>query len=240
MSTTIPEFVDKELALLGLELPQGRLEQMSVYLDLLLDANQRVNLTAVRQHDAAWRRHIIDSLTILRLLESDGPGELIDVGSGGGLPGIPLAIARPEWSIGLLEATGKKVRFLRDCISQMGLRGLRVVHGRAEEVGRDPAHRNHYQAAVCRAIGPMRELLEYTLPLVRIGGQVLAMKGPDIQKELDQAGDGLVKLGGGAVEVLPAYPPQFKVNTVIVKIHKQHPTPAPYPRRPGLPRNEPL
>lgn len=238
---TIPDFVRDDLARLGIEVPAEMLERLARYLDLLLEANQSINLTAVRERDAAWRRHIVDSLTLLPLLE-DLPEDaaVIDVGSGGGLPGVPVAITRPDLRVTLLEATGKKARFLDRCVAEVPLPGCRVLALRAETAGQDPNHRQSYDAAICRAVGPMSELLEYALPLVRVGGRVLAMKGPSVPAELEKAADALAVLGAGELQVVEAYPEGFGLDTVVVSIAKDQPTPREFPRSPGTPRHEPL
>ena len=229
------------MARLEIALPETALVRLAAYLDLLLDANTRVNLTAIKDRDEAWRRHIIDSLTLLPGFEPLAAGaKVIDVGSGGGLPGVPLAIALPEVQFTLLEATGKKARFLDDTARGLNLTNVRVINDRAESVGQNRTHREQYDVAVCRAIGPMRELLEYTLPLVKLGGRVLAMKGPKVEQELEAAADAMAVLGAGDVKVFDAYPEGFGVNTVIVSLIKEQPTPKQYPRLPGSPRHEPL
>ena len=241
MLTAVPGFVNEDLARLGFEIEPDALARLAAYLDLLLETNKKFNLTSIRDSDDAWRRHVIDSLTLLPWLDELGAGStLIDVGSGGGLPGVPLAVVRPDLHITLLDATAKKARFLEQCLHDLPLAGVSVVTGRAESVGRDPAHRERYDVAVCRAIGPMRELLEYTLPLVRVGGRLLAMKGPRAEQELEVSADALATLGAGDLHVFDAYPPEFDFNTVVVRVAKDRPTPKTYPRSPGTPRQQPL
>lgn len=241
MSAPIPDFVAPELSQLGLTVCNETVRQLADYLDALLTANQRINLTGIREPEQAWRRHIIDSLTLLPGLEplADGAA-VIDVGSGGGLPGMPLAIARPDLRFSLLEATGKKAGFLRQTAESLGLAHVRVQHNRAETLGQDAAHRQQYDAAVCRAVGPMAELLEYTLPLIRVEGFLLAMKGPTLEAELAAASDALAELGAGDIAVFEAYPQSFNIHTLIVHIQKARPTPRTYPRPPGTPRHDPI
>ncbi len=240
MSNT-PEFVPYELAKLGINLPPGGLEALTTYLAMLLEANKQFNLTAIREPEVAWRRHIIDSLTALPGLDHLSAGDsVIDVGSGGGLPGIPISIARSDLQITLLESTGKKAAFLKKCKEKIPLPKVTVIQERAEILGQDRNHRQQYNVAVCRAIGPLREILEYTLPLVKVGGAVLAMKGPKAEQELRDAGDAIDVLGGGEIRVFDAYPDGFDQNMVIVMIAKERPTPKAYPRRPGVPRQMPL
>ncbi len=222
-------------------MPASELNVLSRYLGLLFEANQQFNLTAIRDLHEAWQRHLLDSLTLLPVLADCAAGSrVIDVGSGGGLPGVPVAITRGDLRVTLLEATGKKARFLERCVKALPLPGASVVCERAETAGQSPAHRQRYDVAVCRAVGPLSELLEYTLPLVKVGGQVLAMKGPRVEAELAAAGDALLTLGAGELEILPAYPESFGMDTVIVRIEKANPTPREYPRAPGMPRQSPL
>ncbi len=240
----IPEFVTQELATIDVVLGPRQLELLGRYLDLLLETNKQFNLTAIKDADAAWRRHIIDSLTLLPgLADVESASRVIDVGSGGGLPGIPVAIARPDLSVTLLEATGKKARFLERCAAELPLPNVAVLNLRAESAGRDRDHRERYDVVICRAVGPMAELLEYTLPLVAVGGRLLAMKGPSVERELDAAGDALAILGAGELQVIEAYPPTSQgpaADALIVSVSKENPTPRLYPRAPGMPRQEPL
>ena len=241
MPSSIPDFVPKQLEQLGLDISHKQLEQMTHFLDLLLEANKKVNLTAIRDCDRAWSRHIIDSLTILPWIETlPKQAKLIDVGTGGGLPGIPLAIAKPDIHITFLDATEKKIRCVQGFLEQLSLDLVTTVTRRAEDLGQDHAYREKYDVVTCRAIGPMRELLEYTLPLIKVGGQLLAMKGPKVEAELTEASDALMTLGAGEVEVYSTYPPEFDQDLVVIQITKQAHTPKTYPRQPGIPRQSPL
>ena len=253
---TVPTFVAPTLRNLDVSLDEAQQQTLARYLDMMLAANRRVNLTAVREPDAAWKRLILDSLTLVPGLEPLEPGAtLIDIGSGGGLPGIPLAIARPDLRVTLLEATGKKARFLQQCADELPLENVSVVNERAEHVGQDKAHREKYDLAVVRAVGSVSELLEYAMPLVKTGGRVLAMKGSAGERELAAASDALSVLGAGDVQLIEAYPPADEAagadqadipadardeELVILSIVKEHATPRSYPRRAGVPRHEPL
>jgi 16S rRNA (guanine527-N7)-methyltransferase len=237
----IPDQVRTDLTRLDLSLDTEQLDLLERFLHRLLEANRRMNLTAIRDIDAAWSRMIVDSLTVLPGLEMlTAEDAVIDVGTGGGLPGIPLAIARPDLSFTLLEATGKKCDYLRGVTEALSLENVEVRQARAEDAGRFPELRQHFAVAVCRAVGPMPVLLELCLPLVRVGGRLLAMKGPKAEQELDVSGDALTKLGGGDVAVIDAYPEGFDNDLVIVSIVKDTPTPKAYPRAPGLPKKMPL
>lgn len=237
----VPDFVRNDLHRLELTQDEPKLEKLAAYLAALLDANQRMNLTAIRDADMAWSRMIVDSLTALPGLDQLAPGStVIDVGTGGGLPGIPLAIALPTIEFTLLEATAKKCAFLDRVVSSLGLDNVRVHNARAEDAGHDAAHRQRYDLAVCRAVGPMPVLLELCLPLVKINGRLLAMKGPRVEQELDASGDAMAKLGAGEVAVIDAYPEEFENNLVIVSVFKPAATDQTYPRPPGIPKKQPL
>ncbi len=237
----IPTDIHRQLIGLGLALSDVQRVQLARYLDVLLDANKRFNLTAIRDRQQAWHGLVLDSLTLRIGLEGLPPAvKMIDVGSGGGVPGIPMAIVDPKLQVTLLEATGKKARFLEQCVTHLSLPSVHVVQGRAENVGHDPVHRQQHDVAVCRAVGPMNRVLEYMLPLVRVGGRVLAMKGPKVLHELDEAGDALLILGAGRLQVLEAYPEGSNQDRVIVSVFKERPTPKTYPRQPGVPKRSPL
>ncbi len=240
-SVVIPGFVHDELDRLELSVTAGQLSMLARYLGLLLDENTRMNLTAIREPESAWRRLIIDSLTVLPWLEIFPAGaKVIDIGTGGGLPGIPLGICRPDLQMVLLDSTGKKVVFLERCIEQMDLSHITAINSRAELLGHEKCHRDGYDVAVSRAIGSMSIVLEYSLPLVRPGGRMLAMKGPKAEQELSAAADAMDLLGAGEISVYDAYPESFDNELVIISIMKDRPTPKAYPRSPGLPQQSPL
>jgi 16S rRNA (guanine527-N7)-methyltransferase len=237
----VPQFVHDAIDALELTLPEPALPQLARYLDLLLEANETTNLTAIRERDAAWSRLIVDSLTALPGLDPlPAGGKVIDLGTGGGLPGIPLAVARPDLPFTMLDSTAKKVRLLEQFIETLELSNATPLQGRAEALGQDTAHRAHYDIAISRAIGDMRAVLEYSLPLVKVGGRVLAMKGPRLESELEAAGDALDVLGAGELQIVDAYPETFDNDLVIASIVKARPTPEQYPRNASRMRQRPL
>lgn len=179
------------------------------------------------------RELVEDSLVLLEHL--GGSRSLIDVGSGGGMPGIPLKIARPELEVTLLESEAKKTAFLLHACASLGLRGVQVVNERAERAGHGPL-REAFDAAVCRALAPLPVALELCLPFVRVGGHLLVMTTTTTSVEV---GPALARLGGGAPRLLPAPSPARRRGAVLV-VPKVSPTPSAYPRRPGLPGRRPL
>lgn len=219
----------------GIAFDPGDLERLGAYLGLLLEANTRFNLTAITDPAEAWMKHVFDSLTLLPYLDAAGAREVIDVGSGGGLPGIPLAVAAPGARFVLLETTGKKAAFLQEAAGTLELANVQVVCERAETAGQDrERHRERYDVATARAVGPLPVLLELCAPLVRVGGCVLAIKGARAAGEVEQAREALRRLHC-AVDRTGRTP----TGTIVV-LRKLRETPRLYPRRPGEPKRAPI
>ncbi len=207
------------------------------YIDLLLEANQRMNLTRIADRAAAEVQHVGDALTVLPFLPK-GAHRLVDVGSGGGVPGVPLAIARPDAKVILLESTQKKAVFLQDVAKRLGLGNVIVVADRAESAGQAEL-RETCDVAVARAVGAMDFLVEWCLPLVRKGGRMLAMKGARIAEELPAAQRAIKLLGGGEAVVHPVELPGAE-HHVVVEIPKIAATFAKYPRDPTFAKGKPI
>lgn len=230
-------------ALSPVALSDDQVRRFEQYADLLLDWNQRINLTAITDRDGVFVRHFLDSLMLVPIIEdslSVSSLRCIDVGSGGGVPGIALAIARPQWEITLLDSTRKKVRVLETFIDELALDNVTAVWGRAEEIADQPAHREQYDLAVARAVAELRELAEYCLPFVRPDGFMIAPKGTDIDAEVAAAANALDVLGGRLVEVVPIQVPTLNEPQTVVIVQKTGLTPEQYPRRPGRPGKRPL
>ena len=219
---------------LGVAFDPGDIERLGRFLALLLVATEQFNLTAVRDPRAAWRKHILDSLTLLPRIATLEASTVLDVGSGGGVPGLPLALVMPEVRFTLLEATDKKVRFLEQTVTTLGLTNVTVVGGRAETVAHEPAHRAAYDLVIARALGPLPTLVELTAPFARVGGRVLAVKGDKAAREVRDAHVALKRLH--LVERNRERTP----TSTIVELEKIAPTPKRYPRRPGEPKRAPL
>ena len=227
-------FLD-EAAAFGIGFDPGDLDRLGQFLELLLEANRSFNLTRITDPEDAWRRHILDSLTLLPIIAQIGGRTLADVGAGGGLPGIPLAIVHPGLAVTFVEATGKKARFLESAINSLALPTARVVCERAETLGQDrETHRDHYDVVTARAVGPLRVLLELTIPLACVGGLVIAIKGEKAETEIAEARNALHRLHAAVETVLPT--PTGR----LVVVRKQRATPKIYPRRPGEPKRDPL
>ena len=231
----IPEAVTAALAGMGIELEPGDAERLRGYLEALRAANERFNLTAITDPAEMWVRHIQDSLTLVPFLASAEAKLVIDVGTGGGLPGIPLAIVMPDIRMTLLEATGKKAAFLEETVTALGIANARVVNERAETAGQDHhEHRAHYDAVVARAVAKINTLSELTVPLAREGGSILYIKGAQAEAEVAEAKQALYMLHTHVVDLH-----KTATGTVVV-LEKTRTTPRSYPRLPGEPKRKPL
>jgi len=222
-------------------LSEAQLDAFERYSRELIVWNERVNLTRIVAPDEIAIKHFLDSLSVsLALPELRSPYSIIDVGSGAGFPGLPLKIAIPDIALTLLETTAKKTAFLEHGVGVLGLTGVTILTDRAEAVGRQPDQREHYDLAVARAVATLPVLVEYTLPLVKVGGRVILQKGQDPSLEIKEAATALQKLGGRVGDVRPVLIPGLEAARHLVIIEKDRPTPEPYPRRPGLPAKKPL
>lgn len=234
-------FITGARTLLGRDLTPAQGQAFAHYAAELTAWNDRFNLTAIIEPEAVQVKHFLDSLTVaLALPDMDTPWRMVDVGTGAGFPGLPLKVVWPHLRLTLVEATGKKVTFCQHIVDTLNLTGVRVLKARAEELGREPAHREHYDVAVARAVAEMPVLAEYLLPLVQRGGRVIAQKGKDAPAEAHAAEAAIRKLGGDIERVIPVELPGVVEPRHLVVLRKVAATPPAYPRRPGTPTKEPL
>lgn len=222
-------------ASIGVQVEADMLHRLDLYLDLLLDANARFNLTRITDPNEVEMRLIGDSLALIPLIPPNAR-RLLDIGSGGGVPGMPIAIVSPRLSVTLMDATGKKARFLGETASVIGVGNVTAVQGRAEEMARDDKHRERYDVVTARAVARLATLVELTLPFLRVGGRAILPKGSAAEEELDEARYAIRMLGGSASR-LHESPVE---GTRVVVIDKIKPTPSAFPRRTGIPNKTPL
>ena len=227
-------------AALGLSLSASQLAQFAAYEALLLEWNERISLTAIREPRQMRIRHFLGAVTCATATGPLDGCSLIDVGSGAGFPGLPLKILYPDLRLTLVDSVAKKARFLELAAAELGLTGVTIIPERAEVLGQDAAHREAYDWAAARAVAELRVLAELLLPLCRVGGRMLAQKGDSAAAELEAAQTAIQALGGGAASLSAVHLPETDASHYLVIIEKGRPTDPRYPRRAGLPAKRPL
>ena len=225
---------------LGLALTPTQLEQFDTYYRELVDWNRQINLTAIIDYEEVQIKHFLDSLTVTLAWQQASDNTVIDVGTGAGIPGIPLKIALPDIKLVLLEATAKKVSFLHHIMPKLGLTDVEIVVGRAEEVAHVAQYRERFNLVLSRAVAQLPTLVELTLPFCAVGGSFIAQKKGTIDEEISQAAKAIALLGGSLSEVKRVDLDEFADERCLVVIDKIAPIPAQYPRRPGIPAKRPI
>ena len=227
-------------SLLNLELTVEQLERFAHFTSLLLEWNQRINLTGITDPDEIAVKHFLDSLTLKPVIPWSEGLRIADVGTGAGFPGLVIAIMHPECQVTLMDATGKKLRFIKHVGEALGLGNIRVLHSRAEDAGRSRSHREAYDIVTARAVAPMPALMEYTLPLAKLEGQVIAMRGSEAYEETNAAARAIDILGGELYAIEEIRLPTLSNSRYLVIVDKVDPTPRPYPRNAGTPTRQPI
>ena len=215
-------------------------EKLLRYHALLMDWNTRMDLTAVTDEAEMMDRHYVDSLMALRFGLIPRRGRIIDVGTGAGFPGMPLALACPDVRVTLMDAQQKRLTFLQAVMDELQVRNVTLVHSRAEDGARLPLHREQYDLAVARAVAPLAVLAEYLLPYVRVGGSALCWKGPALQEEMQQGRRAAHLLGGKVEEPISCEFPGRAWQHLLLSIQKKEKTARQYPRKAGTPGKSPL
>ena len=226
--------------LLGLTLNADQRRKVERYSEELVRWNQRANLTAITDPGEVATKHFLDSFSCWQALSAASPRRVIDVGTGAGFPGLALKILIPGLEVTLVEATGKKAEFCRHVVRTLDMRQVQVVHGRAEDVAHDPAHREQYDGSLARAVAELPTLAEYLLPFTRIGGLAVAQKGESGPSEAHAASGAMRLLGGTLRKMIPVELPGVAETRYLVVMEKVASTPERYPRRAGIPGKRPL
>ena len=223
---------------INIDITDEQLKKFYRYMDLLLEWNEKINLTAITETDEVILKHFIDSMTVFKyLVESKN---IIDVGTGAGFPGIPIAIMNQNKNITLLDSLNKRINFLNEVCSELKINNIKTYHGRAEEFGHNKQHREKYDIAISRAVANMTTLVEYLIPFIKVGGRCICMKGNDIEEELEQAKFAIKELGGKIEKVERFNLPNSDMERNIIIITKTKETPNRYPRKAGMPSKMPL
>ena len=225
---------------LGISLTKTQRKAFQVYEQELIQWNAKYNLTAIDAPEKIKTKHFLDSLTCLSVINDEKSLSIIDVGTGAGFPGLPLKIINPEWKMTLVDSVGKKTKFCEHIASKLNLTKIEIIQERAEKLGKQPQHREQYDWAVSRAVARLPILAEYLLPLVKVGGKVLAMKGETAHAEAQNAEYAIRLLGGHLSKLIPFTLPGVVEEHYLVIIDKIAATPEKYPRRTGIPAKRPL
>ena len=223
---------------LGITLSEIQLKQFYNYMNLLIEWNKKINLTAITEPNEIILKHFVDSLTISKYI-SDGT-RVVDVGTGAGFPGIPLKIYRQDIEITLLDSLQKRINFLDEVIRELNLEKIETVHSRVEDFGKDKKYREKFDIATSRAVANLATLSEYLLPLVKVGGKAISMKGSLIEEELELSKNAIKILGGKVEKVDEFNLPNSDISRNIILINKIKETPNKYPRKAGEPSKKPL
>ena len=226
--------------LFGIHLTGRQVVALMTFERELLGWNEKFNLTAIRDVEGIRTKHFLDSFSCVLAWKETPPRRLIDIGTGAGFPGIPLKILYPSMRLTLVESVGKKANFCQHMLATLKLEGTEVITARAEDVGQMPAHREAYDWAVARAVANLPVLAEYLLPLVQVGGAVLAQKGSSGPAETHKAEKAFKILGGQTRQLLPVTLPGVADERFLVVVDKVAATPPKYPRKPGIPSKQPL
>lgn len=215
-----------------------QIDKLEAYMQEILRLNENINLTAITDKEEFVEKHYVDSLAVCGLGIVESAMKIIDVGTGGGFPGVPLAVAYPEKEFYLMDSLNKRLKIIDELVAQLNIDNVKTLHGRAEDVGQNVEYREKFDVCVSRAVASLPILLEYCLPLVKVGGYFIAYKGVNAQIEIDEAKKALKILGGEVVDVMKGGSENDEHQLIIV--NKIANTPSKYPRKPSMPRKKPI
>ena len=242
MKERFRDLMEQGLGEYSIGLSDRQMNQFYEYYQLLLQWNKVMNLTAITELEEVVTKHFVDSLALVKVLDReilDGM-KVLDLGTGAGFPGIPIKITFPGVKMVLLDSLNKRIKFLDEVIERLGLEDIRVIHGRAEDYGRDGQYREMFDLCVSRAVANLATLSEYCIPFVRIGGYFVPYKSGNVQDEISQAKGALKLLGGRVEDIAEFMLPGSKMSRALIKIRKTDGTAKRYPRKAGMPGKEPL
>ena len=231
---------EKDLEELNIKLEKRQMCQFLKYYELLVEWNSFMNLTAITDFDEVIKKHFVDSLSLIKAIDLSKDYSVIDIGTGAGFPGIPLKIAFPNLKITLLDSLNKRIKFLNEVIEKLELKGIKTIHGRAEDFAKDKEYRQSYDLCVSRAVANLSTLSEYCLPYVKQGGKFISYKSEKITDEMNAAKNAIKILGGNIYGQVEFILPESDIYRNLFIIEKVKDTPMKYPRKAGLPSKEPL
>ncbi len=231
---------EKDLHALGITLNDRQINQFLEYYELLVEWNQKINLTAITEYQEVLKKHFVDSVSLVKAYDLKKPVDMIDVGTGAGFPGLALKIAFPDLQVVLLDSLNKRISFLEIVIERLKLSGVKTIHGRAEDFARSDGFRESFDLCVSRAVANLSTLSEYCLPFVKVGGMFISYKSEKVMEEAPSAQNAIILLGGRVANRIEFQLPDSDIYRSLFVIEKIKRTPLKYPRRAGLPGKEPL
>ena len=238
MESNFNENMKKLMNEIGVDITEKQVSKFYDYMNLLLEWNEKINLTAITKPDEIVLKHFVDCLTIQKYIEDNK--KIVDIGTGAGFPGVPLAIMNDRCRFTLVDSLNKRINFLNEIKDKLNLRNVSAIHSRAEEFDQNKMYRENFDIAVSRAVANLCVLSEYLLPAVKVGGKVICMKGSQIEEELNDAKFALKELGGKVKFVDEFLLPGTDMKRNVIVIEKVKETPKRYPRKAGTPAKQPL
>ncbi len=225
---------------LKITLDETKQRQFYTYYKMLVEKNQVMNLTSITEFDEVMRKHFLDSISLIQVMDLNQEISVLDLGTGAGFPGLPLKIAFPNLKVCLADSLNKRILFLDEVIEALELENITTVHARAEELAKNKSYREQFDLVVSRAVANLSTLSEYCLPFVKIGGEFVSYKANEVEEEVAAAKSALFLLGGKCEEIKEFDLPNTDLHRAFVKIKKEKKTPASYPRKAGVPSKKPL